>query len=99
MTKDNSHYLNFDFDRKKNGINEKGEKISEYYYANSDIRQERKIAQDFEDWTVESCKKRREELEKFIVDKWGIDKFYSDNIEEFEEINEEDDNVVFNDID
>ena len=63
------------------------------------IRQERKIAQDFEDWTVESCKKRREELEKFIVDKWGIDKFYSDNIEEFEEINEEDDNVVFNDID
>ena len=80
LTKDNSHYLNFDFDRKK-GISGKG-----YCYSNSDIRQERKIA-EFDNWTVERCKTRRKELENWIINRWGIDKHYVIP----ENINEEDD--------
>jgi hypothetical protein len=99
LTQDNSHYSNFEFERKKKGKNEKGEKISEFFYSNSDIRQERKIAQDFEDWTADSCKTRREELESFIIKKWGIDIFYDKKVDVVEEINEEEDEVVFNDAD
>ncbi|MBL0286753.1 MAG: HNH endonuclease [Bacteroidetes bacterium] len=50
LTKDNSRYKNFDFERKK------GNQQSEYCYLKSDIRQERKIA-EYDEWTVESCKK------------------------------------------
>lgn len=66
LTKDNSSYRNFDFDRKK------GSAGTGHCYANSDIRQERKIA-EFEDWTPETCEKRREELVNWIIDRWSID--------------------------
>ncbi len=69
LTKNNSHYLNFTFERKKGNAG-KG-----YCYANSDIRQERKIA-SFNDWTVESCERRRKELVNWIVERWGIDGNY-----------------------
>ncbi len=69
LTKDNSRYKNFDFERKK------GNQQSEYCYLKSDIRQERKIA-EYDEWTVESCKKRRAELEKWIIERWGIDKHF-----------------------
>lgn len=65
LTKDNSSYRNFDFKRKK------GKAGTGHSYANSDIRQERKIA-EFEDWTPETCEKRREELVNWIIDRWGI---------------------------
>ena len=58
-----------DFERKK------GNQQSEYCYLKSDIRQERKIA-EYDEWTVESCKKRRAELEKWIIERWGIDKHF-----------------------
>ncbi|WP_062062966.1 DUF262 domain-containing protein [Aquimarina longa] len=80
LTKDNSHYLNFDFDRKK------GNAGAGHCYSNSDIRQERKIA-EFDNWTAESCKTRREVLENWIISRWGIDKHYVIP----ENINEEDD--------
>ena len=66
LTKDNSHYLNFDFDRKK------GSSGSGHCYANSDIRQERKIS-EFNEWTAESCKLRRNHLVNWIIDRWGIE--------------------------
>lgn len=69
LTKDNSHYLNFDFNRKK------GSSGVGHCYSNSDIRQERKIA-EFEEWTAESCIKRRKELESWIISRWGIDQLY-----------------------
>jgi hypothetical protein len=97
LTKDNSHYSNFEFDRKKNGINKSGEKISDFFYLNSDIRQERKIAIDFEDWTVESCKKRRTELSEWIVKRWGIANYFQ--VEETNEIEDENDDVIYNDVD
>jgi len=80
LTKDNSHYLNFDFDRKK------GNPGAGHCYSNSDIRQERKIA-EFDNWTAQSCKTRRVVIEDWIISRWGIDKHYVIP----ENINEEDD--------
>ncbi len=80
LTKDNSHYFNFDFDRKK------GNSGAGHCYANSDIRQERKIS-EFEDWTVKSCQERRESLVSWIIERWGIDKHFEipEDIAEVEE--------------
>ena len=66
LTFDNSHYLNFEFDVKK------GSAGAGHCYANSDVRQERKIA-DFADWTVEECKSRKAQLSDWICGRWGID--------------------------
>jgi hypothetical protein len=65
LTFDNSHYLNFDYTRKRGapGISPS--------YSNSDIRQERKIAA-FKNWTVKECQTRREDLRKWIISRWGI---------------------------
>ncbi len=65
LTRDNSNYRNFEFDRKKGKVG------SGYCYANSDIREERKIA-EFTDWTVESCISRRKTLNTWIFERWGI---------------------------
>ncbi|MDR1149002.1 MAG: DUF262 domain-containing HNH endonuclease family protein [Spirochaetaceae bacterium] len=70
LTNDNSHYKNFDF------VVKKGNPGEGHCYANSDIRQERKIS-EYKSWTVDSCKKRRKELVDWIIAKWGID----DNLE------------------
>ena len=70
LTKDNSRYSNFEFERKK-GLAGAG-----FSYSNSDIRQERKIA-EYEDWTLENCLKRRAELTSWIIETWGIDIHYS----------------------
>lgn len=89
LTKDNSRYSNFEFDRKK-GIAGSG-----FSYSNSDIRQERKIA-EYVDWTPDTCKKRREELTNWVIKNWGIDKHYQEPIVD---IIEEDDEPIFNDVD
>jgi len=64
LTRDNSSYLNFEFDRKKGSP---GDGVG---YCNSDIRQERKIASHTE-WSVESVKKRKTELVHWILNRWG----------------------------
>ncbi len=69
LTKDNSHYLNFEFERKKGNAGEG------HCYANSDIREERKIA-NFLNWDKDACDKRREELEDWLISRWGIEKHY-----------------------
>lgn len=69
LTKDNSRYLNFEFERKK------GNADSEYCYLKSDINQERKIA-EFTDWTPKECQERREALVQWIIKNWGIDKHF-----------------------
>ena len=69
LTRDNSHYSNFDFERKK------GSAGTGHCYANSDIRQERKIA-EYTNWTIDSCKNRRLLLENWITSRWGVDKHY-----------------------
>lgn len=96
LTKDNSRYSNFEFDRKSKGLNDKGDKVYEFYYANSDIKQERKISQDFEDWTPQNCIKRRVELTDWIIKNWGIDRHFQQPIEE---IIDEDEDIIFNDVD
>ncbi|RZK15319.1 MAG: HNH endonuclease, partial [Flavobacterium sp.] len=89
LTKDNSRYSNFEFERKK------GVAGSGFSYSNSDIRQERKIA-EYTDWTNEARKRRREELVSWIIERWGIDKhFQSPSID----ILEDDEELIFNDID
>jgi uncharacterized protein with ParB-like and HNH nuclease domain len=64
LTQNNSNYKNFDFDRKKGhaGISPS--------YSNSDIRQERKLAVH-EKWDVDNLKKRRKELENWILNRWS----------------------------
>jgi len=64
LTENNSNYLNFDFSRKK------GKAGEGFCYANSDIRQERKIAR-FKDWTIETCEQRRKEISKWVINRWG----------------------------
>lgn len=87
LTKDNSKYHNFEFDRKKGkeGIGD--------CYANSDIHQERAIAY-YHDWTPESCKARRTELVEWIIGRWGISEHYE---EEIDEQIEDDENIEFDD--
>lgn len=82
LTKDNSRYSNFEFERKK-GVAGNG-----YSYSNSDIRQERKIA-EFEDWTPSNCIKRRLELANWIIQNWGIEKHFEVKAEDI--MNDEDD--------
>ena len=95
LTKDNSHYLNFEFLRKKDGIDNEGNKISDYYYADSNIKQEREIAK-YNDWRPEDCKERRIKLINWIIKSWGIeDNLSLDN----EIIIDEDEDTVFKDID
>ena len=89
LTKDNSRYSNFEFERKK------GVAGSGYSYSNSDIRQERKIA-EYNDWTPANCKKRREELVIWIIKNWGIDKHFQQPIEE---IVDDDEDITYNDND
>lgn len=89
LTKDNSKYSNFEFERKKGVVG------SGFSYSNSDIKQERKIA-EYDDWTPDTCKKRREELTKWVIKNWGIDKHYQETIAD---IIEEEDEPIFNDMD
>lgn len=89
LTKDNSRYRNFEFVRKRGKVG------SVYCYSDSDIRQERKVA-EFDDWTPSNCKKRRKELLDWIVQTWGIDKHFEVRVEE---TNEEDDDTQFVDKD
>ena len=96
LTKDNSRYSNFEYDRKSKGINNNGEKVYEFYYSNSDIKQERKIAQDFDDWTPENRNKRRLELTSWIIANWGIERHFQAPTNDIIEDEEE---PIFNDID
>ena len=82
LTRNNSNYSNSEFENMEKGNSGVG-----YCYANSDIRQERKIA-EFDDWTVENCKKRRESLIAWIISRWGIDKHFEipKDIEDEEEV-------------
>jgi len=65
LTNDNSHYKNFEFEKKK------GKPGVGHCYSNSDIRQERKIS-EYNEWNVNSCNKRRKELVDWIIKRWGI---------------------------
>lgn len=89
LTKDNSRYSNFEFERKK------GVAGSGFSYSNSDIRQERKIA-EYQDWTNETRNKRREELINWITKNWGIDKHFQTPVEDIIEDEEE---PIFLDVD
>ena len=72
FTRDNSRYLNFEFTRKRDGVDD-GTPVSERYcYRNSNIMQERKIA-DASDWTPVEVEKRHNELLKWITDRWCPD--------------------------
>ncbi|WP_419788126.1 DUF262 domain-containing protein [Pseudodesulfovibrio sp.] len=63
LTKNNSNYKNFDFDRKK------GKPGFSPSYTDSGIKQERKVAQ-YVDWTPEEFRKRRNELISWIDQRW-----------------------------
>lgn len=73
LTENNSNYQNFDFYRKKGTAGEG------YCYANSDIRQERKIAK-FSEWTMDTCEQRKKTLSKWIISRWGNPVAYDEAI-------------------
>lgn len=89
LTKDNSRYSNFEFERKK------GSAGVGFCYSNSDIRQERKIA-EFDDWTPENRNKRRLELTSWIIKNWGIENNFQAPTDIIIEDEEE---IIFHDID
>lgn len=74
LTLNNSHYSNFDYQRKKGSVG------VGFCYANSDIRQERQIA-SYDEWTVKECKNRRQKLIDWIIARWGINEHYEINEE------------------
>jgi hypothetical protein len=90
LTKDNSRYLNFDFERKK------GTSGDGFCYSNSEISQERKISK-YEDWTVVEANNRRNEFIIWILKNWGIDKYISTITNDVEE--NEDDDIEFIELD
>jgi hypothetical protein len=63
LTQNNSNYLNFEFDRKK------GKPGLSPSYANSDIRQERKLSV-YGDWTPREYAERRKDLAAWIATRW-----------------------------
>lgn len=63
LTQNNSNYLNFEFERKK------GQPGQSPSYANSDIRQERRVA-IYPNWTREEFDQRRDELIAWISRRW-----------------------------
>ena len=69
FTKDNSRYLNFDFTRKRDGVEDGTPRSERYCYRNSNIMQERQIA-DFETWSPKQVKERHEKLLGWIVERW-----------------------------
>jgi hypothetical protein len=86
LTQNNSNYSNFDFDRKKGKA---GDGIS---YANSDIRQERKLADEgkYPDWTPKEAESRRLEISKWIVDRWKTQEtVVLDTVDETEDLDSE----------
>lgn len=89
LTKDNSRYSNFEFERKK------GSAGVGFCYSNSDIRQERKIS-EFDDWTPENQNKRRLELTSWIIKNWGIENNFQAPTDIIIEDEEE---IIFHDID
>jgi uncharacterized protein with ParB-like and HNH nuclease domain len=66
LTNDNSHYRNFEFAIKK------GKSGEGHCYANSDIREERRIA-EYKKWDKESCEERGKELVEWIINRWGVE--------------------------
>ena len=66
LTENNSNYRNFEFGRKK------GNPGQGKCYANSDIREERKISQ-YEDWTPIELLARRRDITSWIKERWGLD--------------------------
>lgn len=65
LTRDNSSYSNFDFERKK------GQPGLSPSYSHSDIRQERDLGA-FEDWTPQAFAQRRATLIAWINERWGL---------------------------
>jgi hypothetical protein len=63
LTKDNSSYRNFDFERKK------GKPGVDPSYSNSNIKQEREIA-GYDDWTPVELVRRRARLVEWISNRW-----------------------------
>jgi len=91
FTKDNSRYLNFEFERKKNGEDDGTPASERYCYANSNIMQERQIA-DYPDWTCDDVKKRHDKLLTWMVERWCPD--IGNNVEiQVQESEDEDDDV------
>lgn len=80
LTVNNSNYKNFDFERKR------GKPGQGICYANSDIRQERKLSV-YSDWTAKQCENRHKEISNWIIRRWGV----PSNIPIIEVIDEEDD--------
>ena len=89
LTQNNSNYLNFDFTRKK------GKPGVSPSYSDSDIRQERKIA-NFDSWLPDDLKKRRTEISDWIIQRWKTPDYKDLTVEEIEiqEDMDEDENAL-----
>lgn len=85
LTRNNSEYSNKDFIEKRGNV---GTGVG---YVNSDIRQERKLAA-YQEWNVENLKCRRQEIDAWIIDRWGIKD--SSPPKEISELDDEDDTVI-----
>jgi hypothetical protein len=83
LTKDNSRYSNFEFDRKK------GTSGTGFCYSNSEISQEREISK-YAEWTVKEANNRRDELVAWILKNWGMDKYISKITTDIEDNEDED---------
>lgn len=82
LTLNNSHYLNFDFDRKK------GSPGVSPSYCDSPIQQERRISR-YKDWTKKELLERRAELIEWINQRWKTEGTASAHIEVNEDENED----------
>ncbi len=69
LTQDNSYYLNHDYSRKKNGVDEQDQRC----YKRASTHQEKQIASEYEDWTPESVLERERKLINFAIDRWKFD--------------------------
>ena len=72
LTLDNSVYSNHPYPRKCRGEDENGSIITDKYYANSTLMQEREMVK-YQKWTVDEVKQRHNELVEFILKRWSFE--------------------------
>lgn len=69
LTQDNSYYHNFEYPRKREGVNPQ----DPHCYLRATTHQEKKLANEYEHWNPENLRNREEKMVRFALERWKFD--------------------------
>ena len=84
LTENNSNYLNFEYSRKRLGADNDGTHPNGVCYRNSAIWQEREIGDQYDTWTPDDARRRREQIVAWILKRWSLPLGTAASVEEDE---------------